>query len=56
MNSLKLLARFEYTRNPKKSKKSIRNQTIKISDCFDFPENVFIDLMVHEMIHYYTSD
>ena len=55
MNSLKLLARFEYTRNPKKSKKSIRNQTIKISDCFDFPENVFIDLMVHEMIHYYIA-
>ena len=55
MNSLEFLGRFEYIRNPKKSKKSIRNQIIKISDCFDYPENVFIELMVHEMIHYYIA-
>ena len=26
-----------------------------MSDCFDYPEKVFVEIMVHEMIHYYIA-
>lgn len=54
MNKLNILARFEYNKN-KKGKKPIKWQEIKFSDCYDFPEEVFRNLMVHELIHYYIA-
>lgn len=49
-----ILARFVYNPN-KKGKHPIKWQIIKFSDCFDFPDDVFRDIMVHEMIHYYIA-
>ena len=54
-NSIGYIARFEYYKNKKNSKKPIRNQIIKMSDCFDYPEKAFVEIMVHEMIHYYIA-
>ncbi len=54
MNKLNILARFEYNKN-KKGKHPIKWQEIKFSDCYDFPEDVFRNLMVHELIHYYIE-
>ena len=54
MNKLNILARFECNKN-KKGEKPIKWQEIKFSDCYDFPENVFRNLMVHELIHYYIA-
>ena len=54
MNKLNILARFEYNKN-KNGKKPIKWQEIKFSDCYDFPEDSFRDLMVHELIHYYIA-
>ena len=50
-----ILARFEFYRNKKNTKKTISYQTIKFSDCYDFTEEQFRNLMVHEMIHYYLA-
>ena len=55
MNSINVLGKFEYNKNKKKCKKPIRDQVIKMSDCFDYPEKDFIEIMVHEMIHYYIA-
>jgi hypothetical protein len=55
VNRVDILARFEYRRNKKNSKKPIRNQTIIMSDCFDYPEKDFVEIMIHEMIHYYIA-
>ena len=54
MNKLNTLARFEYNKN-KKGKHPIKWQEIKFSDCYDFPEDMFRNLMVHELIHYYIA-
>lgn len=54
MNKLNILARFECNKN-KKREKPIKWQEIKFSDCYDFPEDVFRNLMVHELIHYYIA-
>jgi len=54
MNKLNILARFEYNPN-KKGKHPIKWQEIKVSDCYDYDDNVFRDLIVHEMIHYYLA-
>ena len=54
MNSLKYLARFKCNRD-KKGKHPIKWQQILFSDCFDFPEDAFHTLMVHELIHYYIK-
>ena len=54
INKLNTLARFEFNRN-KKGKNPIKWQKIKFSDCYDFPEDVFRNLMVHELIHYYIA-
>ncbi len=55
INSINIIAKFEYHESKKNAKKPIRNQIIKISDCFDFSEKDFIDTMVHEMVHYYIA-
>jgi len=55
INKTSTLARFEYYKNNKNSKKPIRKQIIKISDCFDFDEKDFREIMIHEMIHYYIQ-
>jgi len=50
-----LLGKFEWHNNGKNDKKPIRDQIIKMSSYYDYPENDFIDTMVHEMIHYYIA-
>ena len=54
MNKPNTLARFEFNRN-KKGKHSIKWQKIIFSDCYDFPEDVFRNLMVHELLHYFIA-
>ena len=54
LNKTKILARFEYNKN-KKGKYPIKRQVLFFSDCFDFDEKDFIEIMVHEMIHYYIA-
>lgn len=53
MNKTSILARFEFFKEKKGVK--IKHKKILFSDCFDFDEEVFINLMVHEMIHYYLA-
>lgn len=55
VNSINVIGKFEYHKNKRNSKKPIRDQVIKMSDCFDYPEKDFIETMVHEMIHYYIA-
>ena len=55
INRMDVIGKFEYHKNKKNSKKPISNQTIKMSDCFDYTEKDFVDTMVHEMIHYYIA-
>jgi hypothetical protein len=55
INRMDIIGRFEYQKNKKNSKKPIRNQIIKMSDCFDYTEKDFMETMVHEMIHYYIA-
>ena len=54
INKLNTLARFEFNRN-KKGKHPIKWQKIIFSDCYDFPEEDFREIMVHELIHYYIA-
>ena len=54
MNKLNTLARFEYNKD-KKGKHLIKWQALKFSDCYDFPEEDFREIMVHELIHYYIA-
>ena len=54
-DSFKNVARFEYFKNKKGSKKPIKNQIIKFTKNYDFDENTIRDIMVHEMIHYYIA-
>ena len=54
INKLNILARFEYNKD-KKGKHPIKWQELKFSDCYDFPEEDFRELMVHELIHYYIA-
>ena len=53
INKTSILARFEYFKE--KDGKKIKHKKILFSDCFDFDEETFINLMVHEMIHYYLA-
>ena len=48
------LAKFVYNKN-KNGKYPIRLQKIVMSDLFDFPEDIFRDIVIHEMIHYYIA-
>ena len=50
-----IVARFEYRRNGKKTKKPIRYQVFYFSKTYEFDENTMCDVMVHEMIHYYIA-
>ena len=54
MKKLNILARFEFQKN-KKGKAPIKRQIILFSDYYDFDEETFRNLMVHEMIHYYLA-
>ena len=54
MNKLNTLARFEYNKD-KKGKHPIKWQALKFTDCYDFPEEDFREIMVHELIHYYIT-
>ena len=54
MDKLNTLARFEYNKD-KKGKHPIKWQALKFSDCYDFPEEDFREIMVHELIHYYIA-
>lgn len=54
MNKLNTLARFEYNKD-KKGKHPIKWQALKFSDCYDFSEEDFREIMVHELIHYYIA-
>lgn len=51
MHTYRNLGRFEYLRNEKGKKR--RHIKILMSDYFDFDEETFMNIMVHEMIHYY---
>ena len=55
------LGKFEYRWGEKKKPVKKRHMVILMSDYFDFDEDTFRNIMVHEMIHYYlylnsTSD
>lgn len=54
-NRVDSIAKFECYKNKNNSKKPIREQIIFMSDCFDYPQKNFIEIMVHEMIHYYIA-
>ena len=54
INKTRTLARFEFHKD-KKGKHPIKWQKIVFSDCFDFDEKDFEEVMVHEMIHYYIA-
>ena len=54
MKKLNILARFEFQKN-KKGKAPIKRQIILFSEYYDFGEETFRNLMVHEMVHYYLA-
>lgn len=57
INKINIIARFEYRKNKGKNKikKPLEYKKIFFSDCYDFDEKDFIEIMVHEMIHYYLA-
>lgn len=57
LNKLNTIARFEYRKNKGKNKarKPLEYKKIFFSDCYNFKKKDFIDIMAHEMIHYYIS-
>lgn len=54
MNKLHTLATYKHLKDKKNPKKFLVNEII-FTDCYDFEEKDFINLMVHEMIHYYIA-
>ena len=61
MHTFRYLGKFEYRWREKKKPVKKRYMAILMSDFFDFDEETFRNIMVHEMIHYYlylngTSD
>lgn len=54
ISKTRILGRFEYNKN-KNGKHPIKWQELKVSDCYDYPEQVFREIIVHEMIHYYIA-
>ena len=55
INDANVLGKFEHHKNNKNCKIPIRDQVISMSDCFDYPEKDFVEIMIHEMIHYYIA-
>lgn len=53
MHSCRYLGRFEYRWGEKNKPVKKRHMVILMSDYFDFDEETFRNIMVHEMIHYY---
>ena len=62
IHSKNVLAKFNCRKakktDQKKGKKwkPLAYKCISISDCFDFDRETFINIMAHEMIHYYLSE
>lgn len=54
-NKKNTFAEFSWNWDKKNKKCPIKNQKIMFTDCYDFDERDFIDIMVHEMIHYYIA-
>lgn len=48
-------AKFTYLIKKKNGKKELLYKKISISDYYDFTEEQLIDILVHEMIHYYIA-
>ena len=53
MHSYRTLGKFAYRWGEKKKPVKKRYMAILMSDYFDFDEETFRNIMVHEMIHYY---
>ena len=53
LHSYKTLGRFSYNHGDKHKPVKKRYRAIFMSDYFDFDEETFRNIMVHEMIHYY---
>ena len=53
MHSYRYLGRFEHRWGEKNKPVKKRYMAILMSDYFDFDEETFRNIMVHEMIHYY---
>ena len=53
MHSYRPLGKFAYRWGEKKMPVKKRHMVILMSDYFDFDEETFRNIMVHEMIHYY---
>ena len=53
MHTYRNLGKFEYRWGEKKKTVKKRYMAILMSDYFDFDEETFRNIMVHEMIHYY---
>ena len=53
LHSYRKLGKFEYRWGEQKKPVKKRHMVILMSDYFDFDEETFRNIMVHEMIHYY---
>ena len=53
LHSYNRVGKFEYRLGEQKKNIKKRHMVILISDYFDFDEETFRNIMVHEMIHYY---
>ena len=53
MHSYRTLGKFAYQWGEKNKPVKKRHMAILMSDYFDFDEETFRNIMVHEMIHYY---
>lgn len=56
-NKLNIIARFEYRKNKgkNKTKKPLEYKKIFFSNCYDFNYEDFVEIMTHEMVHYYIA-
>ena len=52
-HTFKICANFSYCYGA--SGNDFSDPIIKFSDYYDFPEKVFVDVMCHEMVHYYLA-
>lgn len=55
VNDFDIIGEFRCQKNKKSKKKPIREQVIIMSDCFDYTKRAFVEIMAHEMIHYYIA-